>query len=267
MALYRASNYTFPYEGPMAVLSTEARLYVGVMVTSGDISRFVLRLDSCYATPTQNTTGSLKYFIIQNSVAQEVRVGEVLLLSQVIFCIWDQLSREVLKKLLELAHLMSINWNKVHGGKLLHINKWEPGILMEEESIDAGYCSRRGSSRGIGQQLLQPSRDGPSSGSAGRWLLSRSKAMAGMLCHCGHAWSNNLRCWSKSYMLLQLDLEQQSVSFALAAEPTAPLLQSGPEQQLASSTMVAGFGQLLVGLLGCTAAIRPSMAFLAVPTT
>ncbi|XP_054828054.1 uromodulin-like [Eublepharis macularius] len=67
MALYRDSNYTSPYEGSMAVLSTEANLYVGVMVTSGDMSRFVLLLDSCYATPTKNATGSLKYFIIQNS--------------------------------------------------------------------------------------------------------------------------------------------------------------------------------------------------------
>ncbi|XP_015270812.1 PREDICTED: uromodulin-like [Gekko japonicus] len=67
MALYRASDYTSPYEGPTAVLSAEDHLYVGVMVTSGDTSRFVLRLDSCYATPTKNTTGSLKYFIIQNS--------------------------------------------------------------------------------------------------------------------------------------------------------------------------------------------------------
>lgn len=66
MALYRDSNYTTPYEGSMAVLSTEAILYVGVMVTSGDVSRFVLQLDSCYATPTKNTTGPLKYFIIQN---------------------------------------------------------------------------------------------------------------------------------------------------------------------------------------------------------
>ncbi|XP_077175125.1 uromodulin-like [Paroedura picta] len=67
MALYRDSNYTSPYEGPMAVLSTEANLYVGAMITNGDVSRFVLQLDSCYATPTNSSTDPLKYFIIQNS--------------------------------------------------------------------------------------------------------------------------------------------------------------------------------------------------------
>ncbi|XP_060117337.1 uromodulin-like [Heteronotia binoei] len=66
MALYRDSDYTSPYEGSMAVLSKEAYLYVGVMVTNGDMSRFVLRMDSCYATPTKNTTSSRKYYIIQN---------------------------------------------------------------------------------------------------------------------------------------------------------------------------------------------------------
>nr|XP_056707612.1 uromodulin-like [Euleptes europaea] len=67
MALYRDSNYTSPYQGSLAVLSTKAILYVGVMITRGDMSRFVLRLVNCYATPTENATGSLKYFIIQNS--------------------------------------------------------------------------------------------------------------------------------------------------------------------------------------------------------
>ncbi|XP_048342926.1 uromodulin-like isoform X2 [Sphaerodactylus townsendi] len=67
MALYRDSNYTSPYEGSTAVLSTKDTLYVGVMVTVGDMSRFVLKLVNCYATPTENTAGPLKYFIIQNS--------------------------------------------------------------------------------------------------------------------------------------------------------------------------------------------------------
>ncbi|KAJ6659763.1 hypothetical protein lerEdw1_018479 [Lerista edwardsae] len=67
MALYRDTNYTSPYEGSMAVLSAQARLYVGVMVTRGDLSQFVLRMEHCYATPTSNASDPLKYFIIQNS--------------------------------------------------------------------------------------------------------------------------------------------------------------------------------------------------------
>ncbi|XP_062999544.1 uromodulin [Elgaria multicarinata webbii] len=67
MALYRDPNYTSPYEGEKAVLSTKAWLYVGVMVTNGDTSQFVLRMDNCFATPTANATDPLKYYIIQNS--------------------------------------------------------------------------------------------------------------------------------------------------------------------------------------------------------
>ncbi|XP_077774648.1 uromodulin isoform X1 [Podarcis muralis] len=67
MALYRDQNYTSPYEGAMAVLPTQTWLYVGVMVTNGDVSSFVLLMDNCFATPTEDTADPLKYFIIQNS--------------------------------------------------------------------------------------------------------------------------------------------------------------------------------------------------------
>nr|XP_034988002.1 uromodulin isoform X3 [Zootoca vivipara] len=67
MALYRDQNYTSPYEGAMAVLPTQSWLYVGVMVTSGDVSHFVLLMDNCFATATEDAADPLKYFIIQNS--------------------------------------------------------------------------------------------------------------------------------------------------------------------------------------------------------
>ncbi|XP_060640378.2 uromodulin [Anolis sagrei] len=66
MALYRDQNYTSPYEGAKAILSTEDWLYVGVMITEGDTSQFVLQMDNCFATPTENATDPLKYYIIQN---------------------------------------------------------------------------------------------------------------------------------------------------------------------------------------------------------
>ncbi|KAJ7305829.1 hypothetical protein JRQ81_010195 [Phrynocephalus forsythii] len=67
MALYRDLNYTSPYEGLKAILSTEAYLYVGVMITSGDTAQFVLQMENCFATPTENSSDPLKYYIIQNS--------------------------------------------------------------------------------------------------------------------------------------------------------------------------------------------------------
>ncbi|XP_072838904.2 uromodulin [Pogona vitticeps] len=67
MALYRDSNYTSPYEGFKAILSTEDYLYVGVMIASGDTAQFVLRMENCFATPTESASDPLKYYIIQNS--------------------------------------------------------------------------------------------------------------------------------------------------------------------------------------------------------
>ncbi|KAH0631907.1 hypothetical protein JD844_019808, partial [Phrynosoma platyrhinos] len=67
MALYKDQNYTSPYEGPKAILSTQSWLYVGIMITEGDTSQFTLRMDNCFATPTENATDPRKYYIIQNS--------------------------------------------------------------------------------------------------------------------------------------------------------------------------------------------------------
>ncbi|XP_072454079.1 pancreatic secretory granule membrane major glycoprotein GP2-like [Notamacropus eugenii] len=67
MALFQDQNYTSPYEGSIAVLSVESMLYVGAMLDEGDNSHFNLLMKNCYATPTEDPTDPLKYFIIRNS--------------------------------------------------------------------------------------------------------------------------------------------------------------------------------------------------------
>ncbi|XP_044516255.1 pancreatic secretory granule membrane major glycoprotein GP2-like isoform X1 [Gracilinanus agilis] len=67
MALFQDQNYTSPYEGSIAVLSTESMLYVGAVLYEGDTAQFNLLLKNCYATPTKDRTDPLKYFIIRNS--------------------------------------------------------------------------------------------------------------------------------------------------------------------------------------------------------
>lgn len=65
MALFQSPAYTQPHQGPSVMLSTEAFLYVGTMLDGGDLSRFVLLMTNCYATPSNNSADPVKYFIIQ----------------------------------------------------------------------------------------------------------------------------------------------------------------------------------------------------------
>ncbi|XP_036597009.1 pancreatic secretory granule membrane major glycoprotein GP2 [Trichosurus vulpecula] len=67
MALFQDQNYTSPYEGSIAVLSVESVLYVGAILYQGDTSQFNLLMKNCYATPTEDPTDPMKYFIIRNS--------------------------------------------------------------------------------------------------------------------------------------------------------------------------------------------------------
>ncbi|XP_038172459.1 uromodulin [Arvicola amphibius] len=80
MALFQSPAYTQPYQGPSVLLSTEAFLYVGTILDGGDVSRFVLLMTNCYATPSSNATDPVKYFIIQdrcpNTVDTTVQVME-----------------------------------------------------------------------------------------------------------------------------------------------------------------------------------------------
>nr|XP_023416652.1 uromodulin isoform X3 [Cavia porcellus] len=66
MALFQSPAYTQPYQGSSVTLSTEAFLYVGTMLDGGDLSRFVLLMTNCYATPSSNASDPMKYFIIQD---------------------------------------------------------------------------------------------------------------------------------------------------------------------------------------------------------
>lgn len=67
MALFQDQDYTSPYEGTAVMLSVESMLYVGTILERGDTSRFNLVLKNCYATPTEDKTDPVKYFIIRNS--------------------------------------------------------------------------------------------------------------------------------------------------------------------------------------------------------
>ncbi|XP_077350192.1 pancreatic secretory granule membrane major glycoprotein GP2-like [Lithobates pipiens] len=68
MALYNG-NYTTPYTGWEAVLSTEEVLYVGVFFLGGT-SNYVLLMQNCYATPTNDMNDPQKYQFFQSSCSK-----------------------------------------------------------------------------------------------------------------------------------------------------------------------------------------------------
>ncbi|XP_069503271.1 uromodulin isoform X2 [Ambystoma mexicanum] len=67
MAIYRDQSYLLPYEGPEVSISTKDILYVGLMLDGGDTSQFILVMRNCYATPTNNASDPIKYYIIKDS--------------------------------------------------------------------------------------------------------------------------------------------------------------------------------------------------------
>ncbi|XP_029433085.1 uromodulin [Rhinatrema bivittatum] len=67
MALFRSDAYSLPYEGSEVWLTTEQALYVGVLVENADSQQFVLVMENCYATPTQDSWDPLKFYIIKDS--------------------------------------------------------------------------------------------------------------------------------------------------------------------------------------------------------
>ncbi|XP_078518825.1 uromodulin-like [Lissotriton helveticus] len=67
MAAYSDALFSSPYEGTEIQLSTKSMLYIGVIITGGDPSRFRLLMKNCYATPSMDPEDSTKYFIIKNS--------------------------------------------------------------------------------------------------------------------------------------------------------------------------------------------------------
>ncbi|XP_075035829.1 uncharacterized protein LOC142097675 isoform X2 [Mixophyes fleayi] len=70
MALFKDPAYSIPREQGDE-LTTQDFLYIGVLIVEGDTSRFDLVMKNCFATPTQNFYGTLKYYIIKNSCQNE----------------------------------------------------------------------------------------------------------------------------------------------------------------------------------------------------
>ncbi|XP_073491428.1 uromodulin-like [Aquarana catesbeiana] len=68
MALYNG-NFTTPYTGSEAVMSTEELLYVGVFFL-GDTSNYVLVMKNCYATATNDMNDPQKYQFFQSSCSK-----------------------------------------------------------------------------------------------------------------------------------------------------------------------------------------------------
>ncbi|XP_043945475.1 pancreatic secretory granule membrane major glycoprotein GP2-like [Protopterus annectens] len=66
MQLYKYSNYTGAYtvnDMPIS-LTVESPLYIGASVLGADPSKFACKVQSCYATPTQDSNDPVKYLII-----------------------------------------------------------------------------------------------------------------------------------------------------------------------------------------------------------
>ncbi|XP_061754985.1 alpha-tectorin [Nerophis ophidion] len=65
MALYKNSTYRHPYREGEAVLSTRDILYVGVFVDGADENQLHLVVNTCWATPSRNSSDRPRYVIIE----------------------------------------------------------------------------------------------------------------------------------------------------------------------------------------------------------
>nr|XP_057933710.1 alpha-tectorin [Doryrhamphus excisus] len=65
MALYKNSAYRHPYTEGEVVLSTRDILYVGVFVDGADENQLHLVVNTCWATPSRNSSDRLRYVIIE----------------------------------------------------------------------------------------------------------------------------------------------------------------------------------------------------------
>ncbi|XP_072769863.1 alpha-tectorin isoform X1 [Nerophis lumbriciformis] len=65
MALYKNATYRHPYREGEAVLSTRDILYVGVFVDGADENQLHLVVNTCWATPSRNSSDRLRYVIIE----------------------------------------------------------------------------------------------------------------------------------------------------------------------------------------------------------
>ncbi|XP_077448968.1 alpha-tectorin isoform X1 [Stigmatopora argus] len=65
MALYKNASYRQPYGEGEVVLSTRDVLYVGVFVEGADQNQLVLVVNTCWATPSRNSSDRLRHVIIE----------------------------------------------------------------------------------------------------------------------------------------------------------------------------------------------------------
>ncbi|XP_019725167.1 alpha-tectorin isoform X1 [Hippocampus comes] len=65
MALYKSASYRQPYREGEVVLSTRDVLYVGVFVEGADENQLILVVNTCWATPSRNSSDRLRYVIIE----------------------------------------------------------------------------------------------------------------------------------------------------------------------------------------------------------
>ncbi|XP_064180799.1 deleted in malignant brain tumors 1 protein-like isoform X8 [Anguilla rostrata] len=77
MALYRNADYTDPYSAGAVVLPLGSALHVGVSAEEAASDRFAVVLENCYATPTADSDGPVRFFLIQNRCPSNSRLVKV----------------------------------------------------------------------------------------------------------------------------------------------------------------------------------------------
>ncbi|XP_053550228.1 uromodulin-like [Bombina bombina] len=80
MAAFKDERYLTPYEGTEIQLSTSSRLFIGMFIEDADNSTYILVMNNCFATPSDNPKDSSKYDIIQdgcpNKQDQTIKIEE-----------------------------------------------------------------------------------------------------------------------------------------------------------------------------------------------
>ncbi|XP_078538818.1 uromodulin-like [Lissotriton helveticus] len=66
MAAYSNPSYTSPITSGQEDMSIGSTIYFGMTTEVGDADVFVLRVDTCYATPTQDPNSAIKVSLIEN---------------------------------------------------------------------------------------------------------------------------------------------------------------------------------------------------------
>ncbi|XP_040193828.1 uromodulin-like isoform X2 [Rana temporaria] len=70
MAAYKSPSFTEPYQNNDAV-AVGSIIYVGIFVTGADGSQYVLRIESCVASPTDNRSDVNAFYLIKDGCVQE----------------------------------------------------------------------------------------------------------------------------------------------------------------------------------------------------